>query len=194
LQFPEGAASCVYLIRVSRDANTNPGAAETKVSVEGEAFIEEYSLKVELCCDVCLTRGPKGHSPEKCPRMTSINKVREQQGYKPISWQNNGWWREDVKVVKSVEVRVEAIEKEVAALKTKVGALENQLKQKQGQKRKAEDPPAGGKPPKVQKGQGGKKVEEPKANAAAASTAEGGDKKKKKRGKKRGPKKAADAV
>lgn len=137
----------------------------------------------EICCDICVTRGPKNHFPLDCPKITSINKIREQKGYVPIRKEANGWVRRDDKMVKSVETRVDALEKEVAGLKAKVGAIEAQVQKGQG-KRKAEDPPAGATPPKKQKGNKKKKDEAP---TPAAATADGGkDKKKRKRGKKSG--------
>lgn len=137
---------------------------------------EHWELYVEICCEVCLTRGPKSHQPGSCPRISSINKIREQKGFPPIVQKDGIWARTDAKEVKSVEVRLEALEKELAAVKTKVGALESQLKPK-GQKRKAEDPPAGGNSSKKQKDGGKKKEEAAKKSATQAE----GEKKKKKR-------------
>ena len=192
LKYPEGTKSLTYLFRVCADANVNPGAPETKVPVGEGDDADEFTLKTEICCEVCITRGPKSHPPNTCPKMASINKIRDQKGYVPIVWDGERWNRNDVKVTKSVETRMDALEKDMAAIKAKVGVLENQIKQKG--KRKAEDPPAGGKPPKKQKGNG-KGKEKAADKPPVAVEAEGEKpKKKRKRGNRKGGKKAtADA-
>lgn len=175
---------------MSDDANVNPSAKEMTVTVGTGDDAEEYVCGTETCCSVCYTRGPKGHTQETCPKMVSINKIREQKGYVPILWWDGDWQRNDVKVEKSVESRVEKLEKEMGEIKTKVGALEAQMKQ-QGQKRKADASPTEGGPPKKQKGSGKKKEEAAKPQGQTPAVTAGEEKKKKRKRGKKG-KKAAD--
>ncbi|KAF9642291.1 hypothetical protein BDM02DRAFT_3133183 [Thelephora ganbajun] len=185
--FKEGVPSTDYLFRIINSEVQFDEKVTVTIKPAEEQHFDAVFHRI-YCCGLCLAFGPNCHAQAICPKMTSINKIRDRMEYGPITWDasNNGWVRRDIKMVKSVEVRVEALEKEMSLLKTKVGTLEAASKPNP-KKRKAEEQPKEEKEGKKQKGKAQEeKKEEAKAQAKPPAQAEG-EKPKKKR--KRGGKK-----
>ena len=140
---------------------------------------EPIVMKLEKMCYLCYGIG---HNMEGCPRLASINKIRDNLGYEPIKVVAGSLVREDKKTTKSLETRVDAVEKEVQGLKSSFGQLKVKVdavasaSKKPGTKRKREEKEEAPAPQKKSK-------KDAAAVEKAAGEATGPSKSKKKRAK-----------
>jgi hypothetical protein len=177
-QFDKGSPTGRYIFRTGPPSEA--GGRLEKIGVTLNAV--DQDLEKVTVCETCMLIGKTGHTRKECPRITSINKIRENLGYPPLSWndQTSDWSRTDVKATKSAEDRLTKLETDLNNLRSKVGQLESQIK---GSKRKRSEEEEKEEPEK--KKQKGGKAE--KAPADAPKEEKG------KKGKKRGGKKGKKA-
>ena len=148
---------------------------------------EPIVMRLERYCRLCYG---VGHGLEGCPRLGSINKIRDNLGYEPIKVVEGKLVREDWKTTKSLETRVDAVEKDVQGLKSSFGQLKFKVdalamsSKKPGTKRKCEEKEEAPAPQKKSK-------KDTATVEKAAGEAAGPSKSKKKRAK-RGKKGSAD--
>ena len=140
---------------------------------------EPIVLRLEKYCRLCYG---VGHGLEGCPRLGSVNKIRDNLGYEPIRVVEGKLVREDRKTTKSLETRVDAVEKDVQGLKSSFGQLKFKVdalatsSKKPGTKRKREEKEEAPAPQKKSK-------KDAAAVEKAAGEAAGPSKSKKKRAK-----------
>ena len=132
---------------------------ELKVKFTRSTGGTEESVTLELVntCDLCCGIGLELAA---CPKLASINKIREHSGFEPIKAVGEDLIRNDLKSVKSLETRMDGMEKTVAGLKSEFGQIKNRVDGLIGantKKRKADNDGEGSKKKKAKKGNHNKK-------------------------------------
>lgn len=172
-----------HIMLIPTTARTPPKEIKVKFTRSTGGAEETVTLELVNTCDLCCGIG---HELAACPKLASINKIREHSGYEPIKVVGDDPIRNDQKSVKSLETRMDGVEKAVAGLKSEFGQIKNRVDGLIGantKKRKADNDGEGSKKKKAKKG----KDDEKEAGPSKKPDEKSGDKPKKKfRGKRGG--------
>ena len=172
-----------HIMLIPTTTRTPPKEIKVKVTQSAGGTETTVTLEVVNTCDLCC--GIR-HELAACPKLASINKIREHLGFEPIKVAGEDLIRNDLKSVKSLETRMDSVEKTVAGLKSEFGQIKNWVDGLIGantKKRKADNDGEGSKKKKAKKG----KDDEKEAGPSKKPDKKSGDKPKKKfRGKRGG--------